>query len=264
MKRFGMGAAGVVFALVTLVLLWVSFTPDTDIPADFVYRDQRMSGPMASGAEPGGPGADVPGSEPVSSVDRLRRDLRAHPLPDGEATVRIRVVSLDIEGTGATEDFPADWAPGESRDGIRRPHPDDPPHEPLTEEAFLEWRDELLDALSEVVFACGAGRHDVMCDGHACATRMVDGAYDQRVGFLRRPAQIPEKIGRWLGLPAVVDTCGQARERYHRVSGRDARVHGLPTGGCFWDAPQPAFEHHENRLGAQHGEALCEVLSASH
>jgi len=204
--------------------------------------------------------AELPDERPTA--EELRRALSAAPFPGGETDIRVRMVRLEVDVRPQPPPYcPQGFEAGDMFDGQRCPHPDDPPFVVLSDIEFRQWRDELVESLVDANFACGGARQEVICDEEACAWLMLDGRHNRLASIYRRPAQIPEQIGRWFGLPAEIDRCYTLANRHQSAGFSSSHTNswvGAPT--CIWYAPHPEFRHHDNWVGIHHGEALCDVL----
>lgn len=123
---------------------------------------------------------------------------------------------------------------------------------------------DLKWSVTRVTGARVGARQEVICDDEACAWWMVDGPHNRLAGMYRRPAQIPEQIGRFLGFPAEVDICHTRAARHQALGFSQSHMGAWPGPPiCVWYAPRPEFAHHDNWVGMHHGEALCEVLAGA-
>jgi len=270
MKRVPIGLAGVGVVCVALYARWL-LVPATTMPEDYVemgefdLRGHRGATPQERTSRPElAPRTErfVQPQDNRPTADELRRALVATPFPAGQTNVRIRMVELAVDVPPQPPPYcPPGFEAGDMRDGQRCPDPDDPVFVAYSDDEFHQWRDEWVQSLVDANFACGGARQEVICDDQACAWLMLDGGHDGLASLYRRPAQIPEKIGRWLGLPAEIDTCHTLAMRHQTAGVSSSHTNSLVEAhNCIWYAPRPAFRHHDNWVGIHHGEALCDVL----
>ncbi len=146
-------------------------------------------------------------------------------------------------------EWPDDWEPGTKRDGVRRPHPDDPP--PLSDAEVRKWRDGFLAEVGRAEAACGQ-LVQMVCDNQVCVAMhpLRLGPAEQIQSLFRQPRRLIEPF-----LPPSMQPCLVQAGRLNRHMG-EPRTFGEHL--CY--AYHPPLEG-GNIVARKHAEALCETLA---